>query len=277
MRLQGLNFVAGMPRSGSTLLMNLLAQNSRFHVTGTNDLAELFSRTQRDWAAMDGFKAQGLASIAPRMRNTLLGMLSGFYSEEFTSGKYIFDKSRGWPGLIEQLENVLERKVSIVCTVRDIRDVCASFEKLLRRHPLTVEAVGLSTLEDRLARWLAPDGVIGAPVRRMLDAIDRGLGNRLVIVPYRALTHSPETSVVKLCTELNIPPFLCNPQSVEQVTREDDLGVWRMDLHTVRQTVEPDSGGAWHGILSDRVADRLNKDYADVQYLAGLSGVSRLS
>jgi len=34
-------FINGMPRSGSTLLCNILAQNPEFHVTPTSGLSEL--------------------------------------------------------------------------------------------------------------------------------------------------------------------------------------------------------------------------------------------
>jgi sulfotransferase len=36
-----IHFINGMPRSGSTLLCNILAQNPKFHVTPTSYVAEV--------------------------------------------------------------------------------------------------------------------------------------------------------------------------------------------------------------------------------------------
>ena len=61
-------FVAGLPRSGSTLLMNLLGQNPQNHVTPTNGLIDLIIRIRNTWAQNDTFKSQGLWKVVqPRI------------------------------------------------------------------------------------------------------------------------------------------------------------------------------------------------------------------
>lgn len=266
-------FVSGLPRSGSTLLMQLLGQNPANHVTPTNDLIELVVRVRDSWQSFDGFKSQGLKQIEPRIRSTLRGMIEGFYRDEFAAGQTIFDKSRGWPAYIELLEELLERPVKVIVTIRDIRNIVASFEKLHRKHSLTEHAVGgpeyfkAQTVKGRTECLIGEAACVGLAVNRLMDAIDRGLSDRLIVVPYNELTANPVGTVALLHARLGLPPFVCDPSNVQQLTNEDDT-VHGLDLHTVRQRVEPADPNAWQGILPQPVADWLDKDFSDIQHLA---------
>ena len=64
---------SGMPRSGSTLLQNLLAQCPRHHCTATNDLLDLLCVVRDKWMTCPGFIAQGLREIEPRVVGLLRG------------------------------------------------------------------------------------------------------------------------------------------------------------------------------------------------------------
>jgi sulfotransferase len=50
-------FVSGLPRSGSTLLENLLAQNPRFHATATSGIMDVMFATRNNWSNMIEFQA----------------------------------------------------------------------------------------------------------------------------------------------------------------------------------------------------------------------------
>lgn len=263
-----LHFVVGL-RSGSTLLQNLLAQNPAFHVTATNDLIELVVAARDSWMTYDGFKAQGLSSVEPRIVNMLGGMIHGFYRAEIDSGKTIFDKSRGWPAYIELLETILARPVKIIVCIRDLRDIVASFEKLFRKSIMTKHAphrqalFDVQTVDGRARQLLSKEAVGGLYVNRILDAFDRGVGDRLVIVPYRELTEFPQQTLARLHMELGLMPFTYNHDYVEQKINEDDQG-YGMNLHTIRPKVEPETQPAWHGVLPERTAQWIEEEYSDM-------------
>src|SRR5579859_772104 len=109
--MNNLYFVSSLPRSGSTLLMNLLGQNPNHYTTPTSGVIELFTRVRSTWKSSLEFKAEGLEKVKPRIENLLKGMLIGFFQDELLDGKMVFDKSRGWLQYIEDLESVLNRKV----------------------------------------------------------------------------------------------------------------------------------------------------------------------
>lgn len=270
-----IHFVAGLPRSGSTLLQNLLGQNPRHHVTPTNGLISMMLNVSGSWDRTSAFQAQGLQKMKPRVAAMLRGMAYGFYEHELSSGKVVFDKSRGWLAHIEMLEEVFRRPVKVVCTVRDVKAVVASFEKLhrknpmLRRHNLGPNFTQVQTIEGRAKALLGPGGIVGLPVNFIRDALNRGVQDRVLILPYRNLTSDPHKALSDLHVALGLPEFVYDPRNVEQITQEDDAVFgWDFDLHTIRKEVEPPQDAPWEGVLPPHVCAWIDREFADINALA---------
>ena len=265
-------FVSGLPRSGSTLLMNLLGQNPNFHVTPTNDLLELVLGIRNTWTNMISFKAQGTKTVLPRILGSMRGTMSGFFEEELDAGKIVFDKSRGWMAYIELIEEILGRPIKIIVTVRDIKAIVASFEKLHRKNQMTKPSSSgnvfydLQTVEGRARQLLNVQSVAGLTITRLRDVFDRGLADRLIIVPYHQLTTNTDVVMKGLHNELGLEPFDYNPNQVEQVTHEDD-SVHGMELHKIRNEIKPFAPD-WNEVLTPQVCDWIDREYADINKLA---------
>jgi sulfotransferase len=268
-----LYFVAGLPRSGSTLLLNLLGQNPAHHVTPTSGLIELFVQIKNRWPEFVEFKAEGLEKVKPRVLGALRGLILGYFDSELGAGKTVFDKSRGWLQYVEPLEETLQRRVKVIVTLRDVRAIVASFEKLYRgrsieyREPSDEAFFQCQTVEGRADVLLSPKSVLGLTIARLRDALARGLGDRLVIVPYRALTTCPQETLGHLHKVLELPQFDYDPLNVAQLTREDDH-FHGMPLHTIRSRVEPPEQAPWHGVLPNSLCHRLASIYTDINRLA---------
>lgn len=266
-------FVSGMPRSGSTLLQNLLAQNPNHHCTATNDLIDLVQCVRDRWMGCPGFISQGLKNVEPRVRDCIVGLVNGFYSKEFSAGKIIFDKSRGHLPSILLWEHLLGRKLKVIVPVRDIRDVVASFERIYRRSVLTdhlrvgEDAFRSLTVEKRAERLCAHDHTIGYVIAGLQNAFECGLMDRLVIVPYRDLTHHPVETIRRVCRDCGIQEFDCDPYRVNQLVAEDDA-IYGMDLHSIRPHVEPDPGNSWTDVLPPELAGLLDRSFVSIQALA---------
>lgn len=256
-------FHSSLPRSGSTLLQNLAAQCESNHVTPTSDVIELVVAARNHWMEYPGFKAQGIDRCAPNIKRALRGIVEGYYSQELAVGKTIWEKSRGWIAYLELLDEIFEAPQRIVCCVRDVRDIVASFEKLHRKSSLTKrDAVGdayfdCQTIQGRAMQLLSKEAVVGLAINRLRDALAKGYRDRLLIVPYHGLTSDPVGTMARLHYSLGLPPIMVDPSNVEQVTREDD-GQWGMDLHTVRPVVEANEE-TWRGVLPDGLAEWINE------------------
>lgn len=270
-----IHFVAGLPRSGSTLLVNLLGQNPAHHVTPTNGLIGMVTAVRDGWTANEAFVAQGLQTVESRIAAALRGMMYGFYERELAAGRVVFDKSRGWLAHIELLERVFGRRIPVICMVRDIKSVVASFEKLHRRNPVARRGflgpayVQAQTIDGRARVLTSPGGVIGISTSFIRDALNRGMADRVVVVPYARLVTQPQETLALLHARLGLPPFQYDPDNVPQITREDDaIYGWGHDLHAIRPKVEPPNAPPWEGVLPPHTCRWLDQEFADINRLA---------
>lgn len=253
-----IHFIAGLPRSGSTLLVNILAQNPRFHVTATSGILNVFIAVRDQWENTVEFKA---APPPPRSRfDALKGVLGGFF--EHADKPVVFDKSRGWLNYIEAAEKALGVKVKVLVPVRDMRDVLASFEKLYRANkgerPVPGERENyfkFQTVSGRCEVWTAANQIIGTSYNRIKDAIARGLKDRMHYVEFEKLTVAPKTTLKNVYAFLDEEPFDHDFDNVKQVTQEDDVWHGYRDLHTIRPKVEA-LEPQWPHVLGKEVADR---------------------
>jgi len=277
-------FVSGLPRSGSTLLMNLLGQNTSHHVTPTNGLIGLIGEIKTQWMNIEPFKAQGLDAVEPRISSSIRGLVYGFYEKELCAGKIIFDKNRAWLQNIELMEKVLNRKIKIICTVRDVKAVVASFEKLHRKSPLSRKipngpmALESQTVGGRTGILLAKGGVAGMSANSIRDAYVRGFEDRLIIVPYKDLVSEPHRMLGEIHERLNLPSFRYDTNNVTQITKEDDmLYGWGSGLHTIRPKVKRPTEHPWLNILPPEICNLIDKDFGDINKLASSTFEERKS
>jgi sulfotransferase len=268
-----IHFVSSLPRSGSTLLMNFLGQNPDHYVTPTSGLVEMVVNQINSWKHINDFQAEGLDKVKPRIKKAVKGFMQGYFEDELLTGKVVFDKSRGWLQYIEDLESVLDRKVKVICNIRDVRDILASFEKLYQKRDIEYQyPVGdlyfqCQTIVGRCEALLSPSGLLGITINRLRDALNRKIHDRLILVPYSSLTEDPVDLMGLLHGALELPAFEYNPNNVNQVTHENDL-VHGMDLHKIKNVISPAKKKTWEGVLPAAYADEIAQRYADINSLA---------
>lgn len=262
-----IHFICGL-RSGNTLLANFLGQHPDVFVTPTTGLSGPISTMRDGWWQNDAWKAWGLEKVKPRLHDSVKGLIAGFYSPEFNAGKTVIDKSRGWLPLVGVMKEALGRPINIIVTVRDPRAVIASLEKKYRAAPWTVRDMGPSnpntmTLGQRVDQWLSPKGLAGFHFNAMRNAVACH-DDSVLRIPYRLLTEQPIVVANAVTERLGLAPFDgWDPNNVEQITHEDDT-IHGMDLHTIRQKIEPSDVVPWEGILPQPLADEIAKRNPDL-------------
>jgi sulfotransferase len=234
------HFVSGLPRSGSTLLCNILAQNPDMHTTPTSACHEALFTLRNAWGGWIEHQASPDLAAKHNQQRVLKSVLHSYHD---TAKPMILDKGRGWLSLLELAEFALGRKAKVLVPVRNITQILASFEKLHRKQSETgavnMDYFQSQTVEGRCRHLLSGDQVVGLAYNRLKDAIQRGLGDRLFIVEFDALTHDPEQTMTKIYQFLELPNFSHDFNNVEQVTKEDDRIHGSLDLHTIRPAVAP--------------------------------------
>ena len=265
--------IAGLPRSGSTLLCNILAQNPMFHVTPTNGMLQLLQMIKNNWTDIDSFKAQGIDKTLPKVRKALRGMLESFYEEYFDKDMIVFDKDRGWLNHIDLLEEITGRKVQVITTIRDIKDIAASFEKLNRKNTmlknnLYSNDIARLSIYSRTSDLLSPTGVIGNVVNMLRDVFQKELSDRLLIIPMGALTNDPKFTMEDLHKALDLEPFEYHFTDMKQLVIEDDFVYGIEGLHTIQKDVKPVESSAME-LLGEQICSEINEQFKDIKKLLG--------
>ncbi|SIO60666.1 sulfotransferase [Singulisphaera sp. GP187] len=252
-------FLSGLPRSGSTLLANILAQNPRFHASATSGILDVIFGVRNHWDQLAPFQAMidRDASEAAK-RRVLRGILESYYADD--PRPVVFDKSRSWLAHLELAEAILGRRARVLVPVRDIREVLASFERLWRKASATRQIpqesqfyVEFQSIEGRCAVWARGDQPLGLACNRIRDALMRGFRDRLLFVPYESLTAAPAMTMAQIYEFLGEEPFAHDFENVVQVTHEDDRAYGFADLHSIRARVEP-TPPHWPKVLGEAAA-----------------------
>jgi len=235
-------YVSGLPRSGSTLLMGLLAQHPMVKTTPTSACHDLLFSTKTTWNTLIEHKADKVAADPENLRRVLSSTLQSYHG---TDKSIIIDKSRAWVHSIEMIEWITGKKAKIICPVRNMTDVLASFEKLYRKGSSSNSTHSqFQNTEERVDHWASGKGEVGSAYNRLRDVFTRGLQDRLCLVEYETLINNPEYTMKELWRflELGCPDH--DFDNVINPTPEDDTVYGYVGLHDIRPKVAPNISNA---------------------------------
>lgn len=250
-------FISGLPRSGSTLLCNVLCQNPDFKATQSSAMLEALFAIRNQWDKWIEHKATDEAVSEQKKLQVLRGIFYTYHVEY--KEPVIFDKSRGWLAHLELAEYILGGKAKVIVPVRDVRDILASFESLWREssayRQLEIESANyfrMQTVAGRCEMWSREDQPVGLAYNRVKDALQREFRDRMHFVPYERFTRNPERVMRDIYNFLGEEYYTHDFNNVEQVIWEDDRA-HGMKLHDIRSKIEPQEP-KWPKILGDEVA-----------------------
>jgi sulfotransferase len=237
--MSNVNFISGLPRSGSTLLCAVLRQNPRFVASMTSPVGLLCTSLIPNMSAGTEF-----ASFFDddRRRAILRGLFNSYYAPT-TVSQVIFDTNRTWTGKTALLKD-LYPKARIICCVRDIWWIVESIEHILQKHPLQVSRMFSfkpgSSVFARVDTLMMPEtGLIGLAWSLLREAWYGPNASMLIIVRYETLVQTPEQTIQRLYEELGEPYFKHDFDSLEYDEPNYDAHLGLPGMHTVRRKLEP--------------------------------------
>lgn len=240
--MQKIFYQSSLPRAGSTLLQNILAQNPDIYATPTSGVLELIFAARNNYTNSSEFKAQDADLMRKGFQAFCHNGMKAYY-EAITDKKYIVDKSRGW-GIHYDFLNFINPEPKIICMVRDLRDIFASMEKNYRKHPDKAQAIldwskmQGTTVPKRIDIW-AQSPPVGMAIERLGEIFRLGINEKMLFVRFEDLCLYPDSELIRIYEYLGIPHFKHNFDNVEQVTKEDDEVYGTFGDHTIRTKVEP--------------------------------------
>ena len=232
----GIHFISGLPRSGSTLLAAILRQNARLH-------AEMMSPLGNIFLAMQGAlsrKNEGAQFIDDGQKQALLaGVFTNFY-HAIHPNKVVFDTNRLWCSKMPVLAELFPR-ARIVCCVRDISWIVDSIERLVRHNPYELSGMfgfdAGGTVFTRANRLAANDGMVGFALDALKEAFYGEHAGRLLLVEYEALVRAPRRTLSEIYGFLGEEPFAHDFDNVVYDAREFDAALGMHGLHEVGRKV----------------------------------------
>jgi sulfotransferase len=236
-------YQSSMPRAGSTLLQNILAQNPSFYVTPTSGLLELVFGARLNYSNNPEFKAQDSAQMKKAfLAFSRAGMEA--YFKALTDKPYVLDKSRGWGVHFDLLNLIFDEEPKVICMVRDLRQILASMEKKFRQNPDKnrpienhVNLSGTTTLKRAVQHLQTPP--VGLALDRLTEIHQRGWHQKFLFIRHEDLTTHPKQTLQKVYAYLSVTEFQHDFDKVAQVTQEDDDAYGIPGLHAIRPKVEP--------------------------------------
>src|SRR4051812_16564093 len=186
----GIHFIAGLPRSGSTLLAALLRQNPRFHAGMTSPVGSLFSAMLRQMCQEN----EAAVFIDDDQRARLLRACFEAYYADVHPEKLVFDTNRIWntklPALIELFPDL-----RMICCVRNPAWIIDSVERLTRRNKFEPSKIFNfapgGTVYSRAEGLSSTAGMFGFALNGLREAVYGEQSEQLLLVRYETLTTNP--------------------------------------------------------------------------------------
>ena len=256
---------SSLPRSGSSLLQNLLGQNPDFYVTPTSGLLELVFAARSNYTNSPEFKAQDSELMETAFLDFCRTGMEGYFLNQ-TDSQYIVDKSRGWGVHFGFLDRIFNEKPKILIMIRDLRDVLTSMEKIYRKNPqMSNDVVNHGSMQGTTVRkrcdiWLNTQP-IGLAIERIAEIIQQGIYQHVKFIKYEDLLEKPEETMNGIYDYLEVDRFKHNFNHIEQLTIEDDSVYGMYGNHTI-QTKLGTLNSQYKDVLGNSVSEYIREKYS---------------
>jgi sulfotransferase len=233
----GIHFISGLPRSGSTLLAAILRQNPHFHAGMSSPVGSLFMALQ---AAMSRRNEASVFIDESQKRELLKGLFDNYYYSIHPK-QLVFDTNRAWCSKLPTLVRLFPDS-KVVCCVRHVPWIMDSIERLIRENAFELSGIfgfeSLNTVYTRVNRLAASDGLVGLAIDALREAFWGENSNRLILIGYEALAKDPVDTLKRLYSFLKEPWYEHDFNNVEYEADDFDFALGTPNLHKVRRKVE---------------------------------------
>lgn len=251
-------FLSGLPRSGSTLLGSIIGQRPDFTVTPTSPLLDLLCATNDTFKQLN---VQYTFDWETKTSGVYDGIVRGWFSDIDTP--YLLDKHRGYPRNVVPLKMFVSPDPKILCTIRPLADVVASYLSLIQRNggdnfvDTALRKRGAKVNTENRAMLLADEYL-----RDAVNAIECGLrehGEHIHLVHYDDLVEHPEAALAAIYAFFGIEGYEHCFEDIENQCGEDKDEAWGLkNLHAIRSRLQKTSTPA-RTILGRSLENRINQ------------------
>lgn len=240
-------FMAGLPRSGSTLLSSILNQNPKFYSGPSSPVLSTMFSVENHLQNDELFHGYPKPQQAHLIISSIISM---FYND--IEQQVIIDKNRAWTARVPYIEGYIGQKAKIICPVRDIEEILTSMITMIRRNPYREGNPRINFVDEQLIKlnipinddtrceYIAgPEGILGQSINAIVEGINQGFGDRFYFLEYQDLVNKPKQTLKKLYEFLEEEPYDHTFNNIENLNRENDMMTYGLnDMHEVRSELK---------------------------------------
>ena len=239
-----IHYAIGLPRSGSTLLMNILQQNPSVFTSSTCPTTYLLEGAKQAAGSVSEFIAMDQDQLNNSLTNYVRYGMQGWFSA-MTDKPNIISKSRGWDVYLNFLFHAYENPKFIVI-LRDLRDIICSFEKLSYKYPIwnigsKEDPLHMLPFEKRMENWCTDiGGNLGLPLKNLTHVYEwmQRRPNNFFLFRFEDFNENPKRSLQSIYQWLNLPNFDHDLNNVPQAAQyEHDTAYRALVSHKTEKQV----------------------------------------
>lgn len=260
------HFLAGLPRSGNTLLSAILNQNPSIYTSPISPITGLM------WSCLESCSQS--ESIGRNENNSKRAevFLSSFINQFYKDIKkpVIIDREKDWgtPDNLNIIRQFITPKPKIIFTVRDILEIIASFVKMDAEY-LKIQ---VATNNNFINNYRSEQDIIVENLMGLNKSIDKSLlslasaffpENKGVfhIVEYNDLIQKPDETMSSIYQFLEMPDYKHDFNNIKKVESDNDevLGLPK-NLHDIRRSLSKSSTS------TDILSDYIKHKYSNMEF-----------
>jgi sulfotransferase len=222
-------FMAGLPRAGSTVLSALLNQNPRIHSGPSSPVVPTMLDLEKSFSDSELFVAYPKMDQAKQI---IASVLPQFYND--ITKAVIIDKNRSWVNRPEYITGYFDIEPKIICPVRNLDEIVASFVKLCHDNPIqtgkplnfidkAIIQSGQALTDENRASFVAGPGIIGQSFDGIKSMLSKGQDKLIHFVEYDDLMDNPQETMNKIYDFLEEEHFEHDFDNITNIHRENDM------------------------------------------------------
>jgi sulfotransferase len=260
------HFLAGLPRSGNTLLSAILNQNPNVYSSPLSPLPTLMWGYAESCNYMEQINRN--EENGKRAEELLSSFFKTFYKD--VDKPVIIDREKDWgtPANLDLIKRYVTPNPKIIITVRNILEIIASFVAMDANYLKNDTAnSGLyinnyRSSKDTVAEYLMrPNGDIDKALLSLASAFYPENKGIFHIVEYNDLMLKPEETMSGIYEFLEMPEYKHNFKKIEKIESDNDTKVGLPStLHDVRKSLSKSQTS------TDILSDYIKHKYANMEF-----------
>lgn len=219
-------FQSSLPRAGSTLFQNIMAQNPLIYSTSTSGLYSLVEGNINSFVSNIDFKKEKNYNLCKEaFYNYCKEGVNGYYSF-LTPKPLILDKSRNWILMLPLLSK-LYKNLKVITLIRDLRSIFSSFENQYLKNPEfkyhiqnELNIYNLTFL-DRIEYYENLPMIVDS-LKIIQDIINFKNPHNIHFTKFEDLCNNSTSFLKNIYNYLDIDYFYHDLNNINQVTYEND-------------------------------------------------------